>query len=53
MQQLMPVLAKAMADATNDQPAQPVLYIANKLTEVRHSCGEHAQLCENLFGSLI
>ena len=34
MQQLMPVLAKAMVDATDQQAADPVQFIAQKLLEV-------------------
>ncbi len=34
MQQLMPVLAKAMVDAADEQAAEPVQYVAHKLLEV-------------------
>ena len=35
MQQLMPVLAKAMVEATEEQAADPVQFVAHKLLEVR------------------
>ncbi len=35
MQQLMPVLAKAMVEATEEQAADPVQFVAQKLLEVR------------------
>ena len=34
MQQLMPVLSKALVDATIEQPAQPVQFVADKMLEV-------------------
>ena len=34
MQQLMPVLSKALVDATIEQPAQPVQFVADELLEV-------------------
>lgn len=35
MQQLMPVLAKAMVEANEEQAADPVQFVAHKLLEVR------------------
>ncbi len=35
MQQLMPVLAKVMVEATEEQAADPVQFVAQKLLEVR------------------
>ena len=35
MQQLMPVLAKAMVEATEEHAADPVQFMAHKLLEVR------------------
>ncbi len=35
MQQLMPVLAKAMVEANEKQAADPVQFVAHKLLEVR------------------
>lgn len=34
MQQLMPVLAKAMVDATDQQAADPVRFVAEQLLQV-------------------
>ena len=38
LQQLMPVLAKAMVDAANEHAPEPVQYVAHKLLEVRCRC---------------
>ena len=47
MQQLMPVLAKAMVEATEEQAADPVQFVAHKLLEVplRLSLGQGVIKC--------
>jgi len=56
MQQLMPVLAEAMVEATEEQAADPVQFVAHKLLEVRlrlMSLGPGVIKCVSLLDAML